>query len=381
LARAKPGRLYLVVVPTYDTAAKATFRTLTRLARQLGLMTGSAKSTRAGLQLVNTAEILFGSADNPDSLRGPDLSGAWLDEGSLMVQEAYDVVLPTLREAGEQGWLTCTFTPKGLGHWTHEYFGQTRPNTALFHACTHDNPFLPKGFEETLLGQFGAGSQTAMQELAGKFVSPADAEWPGEYFEGPGFWFDDWPHDLTIKVISLDPSKGKESKSGDFQALVKFGRDRAGNEYVEADMGKRPIVAARGPGGEALTDGMVEATVRWCQEFRPEGLVVEFNTFQSLLAIPFETEFRRVQLDQCRYGINNTVNKLVRIRRLGAPLGQRRMRFKSNSPGTKLLVNQLRDFPAGEHDDGPDALEGARRLAIYLFNGKQDMQDAPMPMG
>jgi hypothetical protein len=27
------------------------------------------------------------------------------------------------------------------------------------------------------------------------------------------------------------------------------------------------------------------------------------------------------------------------------------------------LVNQLRDFPLGDHDDGPDALEMAVRLA------------------
>jgi hypothetical protein len=31
-------------------------------------------------------------------------------------------------------------------------------------------------------------------------------------------------------------------------------------------------------------------------------------------------------------------------------------------------VQQLRDFPNGDHDDGPDALEMARRLAIELSN-------------
>jgi hypothetical protein len=30
------------------------------------------------------------------------------------------------------------------------------------------------------------------------------------------------------------------------------------------------------------------------------------------------------------------------------------------------LVEQLRDFPAGAHDDGPDALEMALRLATDL---------------
>jgi hypothetical protein len=47
-----------------------------------------------------------------------------------------------------------------------------------------------------------------------------------------------------------------------------------------------------------------------------------------------------------------------------------RLRFKSRSPGTALLVQQLQDFPLGDHDDGPDALEQALRLLIELWNGR-----------
>jgi hypothetical protein len=46
------------------------------------------------------------------------------------------------------------------------------------------------------------------------------------------------------------------------------------------------------------------------------------------------------------------------------------MRFKDASPGTRILVDQLKAFPAGQHDDGPDALEMAVRLAIELYNGR-----------
>jgi hypothetical protein len=53
---------------------------------------------------------------------------------------------------------------------------------------------------------------------------------------------------------------------------------------------------------------------------------------------------------------------------LGPYLSQRQLRFKSKSPGTALLVQQLRDFPAADHDDGPDALEMNLRLMIELFN-------------
>jgi len=33
----------------------------------------------------------------------------------------------------------------------------------------------------------------------------------------------------------------------------------------------------------------------------------------------------------------------------------------------RLLVEQMRDFPNADHDDGPDALEMAQRLASKLL--------------
>jgi hypothetical protein len=43
------------------------------------------------------------------------------------------------------------------------------------------------------------------------------------------------------------------------------------------------------------------------------------------------------------------------------------LRFKRDSAGARLLVRQLRDFPNGDHDDGPDALEMAVRLSRALW--------------
>ena len=69
--------------------------------------------------------------------------------------------------------------------------------------------------------------------------------------------------------------------------------------------------------------------------------------------------------------LENRTNKLVRIRRLGPYLSARRLRFKSGSPGTRLLVEQLQQFPVGDHDDGPDAAEMALRLAAELLEGRR----------
>jgi hypothetical protein len=59
------------------------------------------------------------------------------------------------------------------------------------------------------------------------------------------------------------------------------------------------------------------------------------------------------------------------------------LRFKSHSPGTRLLVEQLKEFPAGEHDDGPDALEMAIRLAAEMLAipGADDGLGNRLPIG
>ncbi|HJZ58879.1 MAG TPA: hypothetical protein VKE74_28305 [Gemmataceae bacterium] len=43
------------------------------------------------------------------------------------------------------------------------------------------------------------------------------------------------------------------------------------------------------------------------------------------------------------------------------------IRFR-NTRGTRLLVDQLRDFPHGAFDDGPDALDLAVRRLELLTN-------------
>ncbi|MEN6494067.1 MAG: hypothetical protein ABFD16_07235, partial [Thermoguttaceae bacterium] len=90
--------------------------------------------------------------------------------------------------------------------------------------------------------------------------------------------------------------------------------------------------------------------------------------YQDLLGSAFAEEFQRQGLlGVAPCGLDNQVNKRVRIRRLGPYLAARRLRMKSDSPPTRLLVNQLREFPVSDHDDGPDALEMAIRLLEHLL--------------
>jgi len=191
-------------------------------------------------------------------------------------------------------------------------------------------------------------------------VDPSKCEWPDDYF-GHHIWFEKWPSDLQVKVLALDPSKGADARHGDYSAYVLLGIDQHDVLYVEADMERRP------------TPAMVDDGVRIIGRFRPKAMAIEGNLYQDLL----KGEFKRacheqhVGFPRVEMGVN-TVNKNVRIRRIGPLLSQRRIRFLKKDKSTKLLVDQLRDFPLGSHDDGPDALEMAIRLAYELIGKSWD---------
>ena len=192
-------------------------------------------------------------------------------------------------------------------------------------------------------------------------VDPERCEWPESYFsesQDEGLWFADWPADLQLKTMALDPSKGTDAKHGDYSAFVMLGVDRRGMIYVEADLARRP------------TPQMVADGVQLYRRFQPDVFGVETNQFQELLAGEFTAEFRRQGFSRVApASITNHTNKQLRIRRLGPYLSQRRLRFHRGSASSQLLVDQLRDFPLGTYDDGPDALEMALRLAEELHCG------------
>lgn len=190
-------------------------------------------------------------------------------------------------------------------------------------------------------------------------VNPTACEWPDDWFDHAAFWFDEWPTDLVVKTIALDPSKGRDASTGDPSAIVTYGVDVRGLEYVEADVKRRPV--------DRICEDFVEAV----RVGKPEAAVLEANGFQELLAAPLRQAAAKAGVTLPLRLCENMVNKHVRIRRLTQPLAERRMRFKRRSPGTQLLVQQMRDFPVGDHDDGPDALEMARRQAVELVNGRQ----------
>jgi predicted phage terminase large subunit-like protein len=341
LLRAKPGRLYAVVSPSYGMLSDSTFRSFEGLARQLCLADSDdiKKSAPPAIRLRTGAEVLFRSADDPERLRGPNLSGVWMDEASLMSEDAFTILLGRLREGGEVGWLSATFTPKGKSHWTYETFATGRPDTAIFHARTADNPFLPARFHETVRRQYT--SALAAQELEGEFLSSG-----GTLFQRRWFQVVDTLPAIKRRVRAWDlaatPKDEEKLNDPDWTAGVLFGTDELGTYFVEDVRRIRgtPKQVKEFVKATAAEDG--PAVTIWLeQEPGSSGAIVVDDFYQLLAGYDFHAE-------------RSTGVKAERAKPLAAQAEGRAVKLL-RGPWNRDFLNEAESFPFGRHDDQVDA--------------------------
>lgn len=199
------------------------------------------------------------------------------------------------------------------------------------------------------------GRTTFEREKQSREINPDECEWPDSHFP-ESIWFEHWPREWRGKAVACDPSKGKRDKVGDYSAIIRVLMDMRGHLYVQANMARRPVA-------RMVADGV--AIVR---EFAPAAFGLETNTWQELLGAPFEAGFREASVMPPLFvPLENMEAKEVRIRRLDPWLTTGRLHFLAGCPSTALLVQQLQDFPIGDHDDGPDGLEMAIRVLLYIL--------------
>ena len=166
--------LGLVAAPTYPMLRDATQRTLLRLLDDLGVVYQFRKGENALSIPASGHEIIFRSLDNPETLRGPNLDYAWIDEASLIDRVAWNIVKGRVRVgAAPQAWITCT--PKGRNWVWEEWERDGNPDHPLYRVATSENPELPSDFVESL----GYAGAFAAQELGGEFVAHDGLVYPG----------------------------------------------------------------------------------------------------------------------------------------------------------------------------------------------------------
>ena len=153
----------------------------------------------------------------------------------------------------------------------------------------------------------------------------------------------------------IDPSLGKTKRS-DFSAIVTLAKHKgSGYMYVvDADIERRHP-------DRIIAD--VLAKERWLRASFGHGyrkLGAETNQFQWFLKEELAKASAKAGLYHPIEEVQQTSDKVMRIQTLQPDVKNKYIKFNRRH---KRMLEQLTQFPMGAHDDGPDALEGARSIA------------------
>ncbi|MBG9567450.1 phage terminase large subunit [Brevibacillus agri] len=179
-------------------------------------------------------------------------------------------------------------------------------------------------------------------------------------------WFDFYDDDLTLDftqsrfvfVGANDPSLGKNKKS-DTSSIIVIAKDTiTGYMYVlEASIEKRQP--------DVIIDDAIEMNKRLRRDLKKPLTKFGVETVQ------FQHYFKDVMAKKSAEAgeylpiveISSVQNKDVRISSLQPFIKNRYLKFSRKH---KTLLQQLREYPMGRNDDGPDGLEMAVRLALDI---------------
>jgi predicted phage terminase large subunit-like protein len=171
------------------------------------------------------------------------------------------------------------------------------------------------------------------------------------------------PFSELVFWARLDPALGKDAGmpgdtgagAGDFASIAVIAMDRFGYGYVVDVWLKR-----------ARPDEQLQQLWTMRERWPFQRLSIESNGFQSLLG----RDFKRLQLERRNEGKVwqiqvdedvSSVPKDERIASLDPAVSNDWLQFATTLSGD--VLTQFEEFPTGAHDDAPDAVEGAWRLA------------------
>ncbi|CAH8249902.1 phage terminase large subunit [Paenibacillus melissococcoides] len=179
-------------------------------------------------------------------------------------------------------------------------------------------------------------------------------------------WFDFWDDDPSIDfkdsrfvfVAANDPSLGKNKKS-DTSSIIAIAKDtKSGYMYVvEASIERRVP--------DVIIDDAIEMSKRFRRDykrpFRKFGVeTVQFqHFFKDVLAQKSAEAGEYLPIEE----IQSLQRKELRIESLQPFVKNGYLKFSRRH---KTLLQQMREYPMGKNDDGPDGLEMAVRLALGI---------------
>jgi len=200
-------------------------------------------------------------------------------------------------------------------------------------------------------------------------------EWPATYWHEPFYYSQKPAFSPRFRLMSLDPSMGKDKRRGDFSALFYGEVDSENTLWIDD-----PIMV------RVPLDQLEALSLAMLGQRRPDAFAIETNNFQELVATniaakaPTAPIYAYQQMRTAAKNAGTGKGKEVDIRMLLTPLLSRHALRIRDTPQGRILGQQLRDFPLASHDDGPDSLSLMVRLWLDLLHGRTAPASGDIPI-
>ncbi len=301
------------------------------------------------LEWPNGAIAQVFSAEDPESLRGPQFHAAWLDELAKWrhAEATFDMLQFGLR-LGERPRQVITTTPRPIPLLKRLI---KDPLSAVTRASTHANARnLAPAFVDTVLRRY-QGTRLGRQEIDGEIIEDRpDALWSRVMIEGSRV---DAAPELARIVVAVDPP-ASSAKGADACGLVAAGRAENGIVYVIADesaAGLSPALWA------------AKAIALW-RRLAADALVVEVNQGGEMVRAVIGEQDRNVPV----IAVHAKRGKWLRAEPVAALYEQGRVKHAGGFPE---LEDEMCDFGLDGLSSGrsPDRLDALVWAVSHLSFG------------
>jgi predicted phage terminase large subunit-like protein len=328
-----------------------------------GLIKQYLKSEMTAI-MANGSRIIFRSADDPDRLRGLNLSWFWLDEAAYMDRAVWAIATATLREKGRAGKAWITTTPAGF-NWIYDFWVKNKtPDHFLIQCNTQSNLFTSEVYRQVITQEHGAG-WFKRQEIEGAFIEP-----------GGGI------NISKIKIVqSINPypedmirywDTAGTAGGGDYTVGVLFGRKKSGGWII--------LDVVRGQWSSSEVDRRMAATAM------KDGKHVRIFIEQE----PGSSGKRMIEYlvkmlaGYSAVGDQSTGSKSMRIAPLAAQLEVGNIDLLAGTWNEDFLSEAQAYGPRCQYDDQLDAAAGAfAKLGHkqWVFDGYRTIQHRRVSRG
>ena len=213
-------------------------------------------------------------------------------------------------------------------------------------------------YYDLMIIKISEGEASFNSEIQNDPIDPDSCTFNEEWFDFYDEASIDFKDARFVFIGANDPSLGKNKKS-DTSSIIIIAKDtQSGYMYVlEASIEKRKP--------DAIIDDAIETSKRLKRDFKKPLLKFGVETVQ------FQHFFKDVMVKKSAEAgeylpieeINSIQNKNMRIESLQPFVKNKYLKFNARH---KTLLQQLKEFPMGKNDDGPDGLEMAVRLALNI---------------